>query len=121
MIRCFTLTCAVLIALPLSSAAARADTLCQFETECYETESCAETNLSLSFVNGPNGPDHIQLVTDSETLDAFAMGSEALGHIAAISESAFHLISITPLGQARYSIHVQGPSAITYHGSCEAK
>lgn len=92
---------------------------CTFVTECFETESCSETEYAVDIAAGPNGPDHVQLVTPSETLDATLAGSMDLGLLMAMGETALHVISTSTSGDARYSVHMAGPMLVTYHGICE--
>ncbi|WP_458876931.1 hypothetical protein [Arenibacterium sp. CAU 1754] len=70
---------------------------------------------------GPAGPDHVQLVTPSETLDATLGGSQDLGLLMAMGETALHVISTSASGDARYSVHMAGPMLVTYHGTCEGE
>lgn len=94
---------------------------CRFVTECFETESCSDTDFSVDIQAGPDGPDHVLLVTPSETLDATLAGSEDLGLLMAMGETALHVISTSASGDARYSVHMAGPMLVTYHGTCEGE
>jgi hypothetical protein len=105
--------------LTLCTASAAMATECVFVAECFETDACAETTFSASIIEGPSGPDHVQFVTEAETLDAVWAGGKSLGHLIATSESAAHFLSFSKNGDVRYTTHLQGPLAITYHGTCE--
>ena len=42
-------------------------------------------------------------------------------HYVFAGATAAHLLTEYPDGSARYSIHMDGPFTITYHGTCEGE
>jgi len=103
-----------LFGLALSGVAtmAAAET-CVFEIECFENESCQDTNFSIA-IEGDT------LVTDAETIAVNTGGSETKGVFVGYTASAFHVLTREVGGQARYSTHIfDGMLMVNYMGTCE--
>lgn len=112
MLRIFLTAIAGLIAGPLA-----ANTLCTFTTECLEGEPCAETNFTAHHT--PAEGKIVTLTTDAETLEGRMIASDDNLHFYFEAPSAAHLLTEYPDGAARYTVHMDGPFTITYHGVCE--
>ena len=60
-----------------------------------------------------------QLITDAETIPVTLGGSDAVRVYVGVTESAFHLLTHTADGPARYTTHLfDGPLMIGYLGEC---
>lgn len=92
---------------------------CAFTTECIEGEACNETDFSVSVTDDTDQPDELMLQTDAETLRGSGYQLDGLLHLVFTAESALHVISASADQSARYTVHMQGPMAITYQGTCE--
>ena len=90
---------------------------CTFTTECFEAEPCQDTNFSLSAQLG-----EAKLVTDFGDLTVVGVKSEApLTTVFATGEGAEYLLSRTA-NAARFTAHSNdGPTSITYIGTCEGE
>lgn len=85
---------------------------CTFTTECFEAETCAETDFSM-LVDGGN------IITPSETIQVTKGGSDEVAVYVGITPSAFHLLTHSANGFARYSTHIyKGPLMVSYLGEC---
>jgi hypothetical protein len=101
----------VLITL-LTAAPALAET-CTFTTECFEGEACSDANYTVTI-------DGAQLITDAETISVGIGGSNELSVYAGATQNAFHLLTRTKAGDARYATHIfDGPLMVNYIGRCE--
>ncbi|WP_143104110.1 hypothetical protein [Poseidonocella sedimentorum] len=91
---------------------------CRFETECFESEACAETSFELSLSTEITGD--AELVTDAETVGGIASRApETTLFFNGNNENGSHLLTISH-GAARYSVqYYAGPMVITYLGACE--
>ncbi len=108
----------ILLILALSVAGPSvAATTCLFTQECLEGEACAETSYRVELVAGDG--QVIQLISDAETLEGRMIASDDNLHYVFEAPTAAHLLSEAPSGAARYTIHLDGPFTITYHGTCE--
>ena len=92
---------------------------CAFNMECIEGETCNETVFSVSVPENTDQPDALILQTDAETLRGSGYQLDGLLHLVFTAESALHVISASADQAARYTVHMQGPMAITYQGTCE--
>jgi hypothetical protein len=114
--RTYTLTftlAAALLAQPLAAESYQ----CSFTTECFEAESCSETAFNMS-IEDNNG--QFSLVSDAETIATTTGGSDALKIYVGYTSSAFHLMSRSTDGPARYSTHIfEGPLMVNYLGTCK--
>ena len=102
------------------SAATAATMTCSFTRECVETESCAETRYAVSVEDMQPDGRAVTLVTDSDTLRGTVIETDGPLHMIFTGDSAVHLLTTRPGGAARLSVHMPGPMAVGYHGTCEA-
>ncbi|MCI2393678.1 hypothetical protein [Aliiroseovarius sediminis] len=102
-------TCAALLALPAVGQT------CTFTTECYESEPCQDTSFSLTAEL-----DASKLVTDFGDLTVVGVKREgSLAAVFATGDGAEYLLSRNG-NAARFTAHSNdGPTAITYLGTCE--
>ena len=107
------------LVLALTPAPLWATTSCSFTTECLEGEACAETAFEVSRAAGDG--ESVILTTDAETLAGHMIASDDNFHFIFEAPSAAHLLTEYPNGAARYTIHMDGPFTITYHGQCEGR
>ena len=98
-------------------APAFAATQCTFDRECLEDDACGETNYGAEIVAGD--ANTLSLITDAETLTGRMIASDDNLHYIFEAPSAAHLLTEYPDGAARYTIHMDGPFTITYHGTCK--
>lgn len=105
----------------LFPGAAQAASQCTFTMECYESEACQPTTFALEFRAGTGGPNELELVTDTETIGVTAGGTGKVAHLAGMTETGFHVLTLTSAtGSARYTNHISdGPLTVTYLGTCE--
>ena len=96
---------------------AAAATTCVFTQECLEGEECAETSYTAEIAAGDG--DTLSLSTDAETLPGRVTASGDTLHYLFEGASAVHFLTDYSDGMARYTIHMDGPFTITYHGTCE--
>ena len=127
----------VFVTLMLSSSAFGAEQThqCSFTKECIGIDGCGDTTFQLTIekLDGgasiPEGslvstaPSH-QIVTDAETLSAYAFASKD-GKVAGVwaprENGDFQSLTIAEDGVARYSIHMPTSElAIFYRGTCKA-
>ena len=102
----------LLFAGPLQAA-----TTCVFTQECLEGEECAETSYNAEI--SAAGGETLTLTTDAETLEGRKIASGDNLHYVFETPSAAHFMTNFADGAARYTIHMDGPFTITYHGTCE--
>ncbi len=90
---------------------------CTFTTECYETEACQDTSFALTA-----DLDGAKLVTDFGDLTVVGVKREApLTTVFATGAGAEYLLSRNG-DTARFTAHSNdGPTAITYIGTCEGE
>lgn len=110
----------LILAMMLSAGPALAsDLACTFTQECLEGESCAETSYGFA-VEGMNDKGRaVTGVTDSETMRGNLVKTDGQQHIVFVGKGALHMLSISEGNESRYTVHMGGPMAITYLGSCE--
>lgn len=104
----------------LAAAPATANTVCTFTTECLEGEACNETSTQVTLAPDTRANGSWTMTTEAETLQGEGFQSEGPSHLVFLSETTGHFLSIDGDFNARYSIHMDGPFSITYHGTCEA-
>lgn len=93
---------------------------CQFDQECLEGESCNSTSFELTVRH--SDAMAFELETIAESVPGIVFDNrhpDAASTLLAASATAHHLLTISPEGAARYTVHMQGPFAVTYLGSCE--
>ncbi|MCK8484161.1 hypothetical protein MUY21_08935 [Aliiroseovarius sp. S2029] len=90
---------------------------CAFTMECYETEACQDTSFALTAEL-----DDSKLVTDFGDLTVVGVKRDApLITVFATGEGAEYLLSRNG-DTARFTAHSNdGPTAITYLGTCEGE
>lgn len=90
---------------------------CTFTTECYEAEACQDTSFSLTAAL-----DDAKLVTDFGDLTVVGVKNDApVTTVFATGEGAEYLLSRNA-GTARFTAHSNdGPTSITYLGTCEGE
>jgi hypothetical protein len=99
---------------------AMANTVCTFTTECLEGEVCNDTSMQVTLAPDAGADGRWTMTSDAETLQGEGFQSEGPSHLVFLSETTGHFLSIDGDFNARYSIHMEGPFSITYHGTCEA-
>lgn len=109
----------LLVLLVLVSAGPVGAGMCSFELECFEDEACAETTLGFEVTQNPEKPAQMQMITDSETLQGVGFRRDGPRHVVFFGDTAAHLLTLYENNAARYSAHLEGVLAITYHGTCE--
>ncbi len=101
----------LLIALPLPALAFE----CNFTTECYEAEPCAETDFTLDVAIAEK-----TLTTDYGDLTIVAVKEVGgLKTLFATGQGAEYLLSVSPEAARLSSQSNDGPQVITYLGQCE--
>lgn len=85
---------------------------CTFTNECFEGETCAETNFTIEITDAA-------LITDAETIPVTSGGSETVNVFVGYTSSAFHVLTREVDAEARYSTHIfDGPLMVNYLGTC---
>lgn len=104
-----------ILCLSMPAAALAADYSCNFNTECYESEACAESDFTVEVRNGED-----KFVTDFGTFPILAKrDTDEILTVFVHTEGAVYLLSAGPRA-ARLTVHItDGPQSITYHGLCE--
>lgn len=111
--------------------AAQAEVKCNFTAECMAGEACADTTFSLAYqvTTCPRapGPRGISAVADFGDLSGIELdngcsgtGPEVANRFALSGDGATYLLTLHG-SDARLSVHMDGPMAITYQGTCEAE
>ena len=91
---------------------------CTFTTECFEGDGCADTQFTAEIVGTDEGG--ALFITDAETVPLSQGGSPETRVYVGITQSAFHVITHSVEGAARYSTHIySGPLMVNYLGTCE--
>jgi len=101
---------------------AGADTFanCAFTQECLEGEACADTTFEMSIEHADDIPFVMRTMSENIGGYVFDNGApDASSTLMAQTKTATHLLTIQTDSAARYTVHMQGPMAITYLGSCE--
>ncbi|MEM8979213.1 MAG: hypothetical protein AAGD04_07000 [Pseudomonadota bacterium] len=107
-----TIGLVLLAALP---AAAAAEEICRFTTECFEGEACSETAFDMTIAGD-------KLITDAETIPVSTGGSATKNVFVGYTASAFHVLTREKEGAARYSTHLfEGLMMVNYMGTCTSK
>lgn len=101
---------ALIGALIVVASGAGAETLCRFETECFEADECAVSAFELRL-------DAARTVMGTEFGD-LAVVAEAGGALIAEGTGAVYMLSIEEAG-ARLSVQMEGPMVVSYLGACE--
>lgn len=104
----------IAFALPI---AAMAKDVCTFTSECMEGEACAETSYAAEVAPAQDGT--FSFTTDAETLTGQMVAAGDTAHFLFEGSSAAHFVTRYTDGAARYTVHMDGPFTITYHGMCE--
>ena len=121
------------LALWLVPGIAMADLSCRFEQECLEGESCAESGYELQVVPQDAMVDDIEpgavaqalgdqaIVDDAGRFDVLPLGRrDGEKSWFGISAAGAHLLTVSPQGAARYSVHFEGAEfSMLYLGQCE--
>ena len=99
--------------------------MCEFKSECYETESCSETQYSIDLEGETSGLEtdamiaSIQLSSDIGTEDLVGVVQDETTSLSGGTFAARHFLTIAPNGAARYTVHyADGPLMISYLGEC---
>ncbi|WP_457645387.1 hypothetical protein [Profundibacter sp.] len=93
---------------------------CHFTTECFESESCADTDFG--FVVNHNDALGFVLQTDAENIGGLVFDNrfpDETSTLIGATDTAYHMLTIAPDGAARYSVQMQGPMVVSYMGQCE--
>ena len=118
---CIALGCATAATAATTATAQTAPqtTSCRFTLECIEGEPCAETDYAVQILADPARENGLILSTSSEELNGTGIRKNGPGHVIFPGDTAMHLITSAANGDARYTIHMQGPMVISYQGTCE--
>lgn len=102
-------------ALMLPVAALASDYSCNFNTECYESEPCGESDFTVEIRSGED-----KFVTDFGTFPILAKRETAQILTTFVhTDGAVYLMS-AGARTARLTVHItDGPQTITYLGQCE--
>ncbi|WP_456389162.1 hypothetical protein [Profundibacter sp.] len=93
---------------------------CAFTQECFEGEACEDTTFEMGIEHSDDIPFVMQTMSENIEGDVFDNGApDATSTLLGQTKTATHLLTIQPGGAARYTVHMQGPMAITYQGTCE--
>lgn len=93
---------------------------CSFDMECFEAETCTQTDFQTTIEHNDEFAFVLQSVAEDVTGLVFDNGMpDRASTLMGQTETAAHLLTIQPDGAARYSVHMQGPMVITYLGNCE--
>ncbi len=109
-----------MIASPALATPTLPDVSCTFVQECFEAEACTQADYSLSMENVDGQTSSWRPITESETLLGTGIRLEGPGHMIFTGKTAIHVVIVGAEKEARYTVHMQGPMAITYQGKCEA-
>lgn len=93
---------------------------CQFGTECFEAESCADTDFG--FVVTHDDTLGFVIQTDAENIDGLVFDNgfpDGTSTLIGATDTAYHMLTIAPDGAARYSVQMQGPMVVSYMGQCK--
>ncbi len=87
---------------------------CTFTTECFETDSCQDTEFSVSL----DFPNHT-FSTDFGDLDVVAISkTPSLLTVFANGEGANYMLTVAE-ADARFATHMtDGPMMVSYQGTC---
>ena len=110
----------VVLMLPTMAYGADDFAACHFTTECFESESCTDTDFS--FAVNHNDDVGFIIQTDAENIDGLVFDNrfpEETSTLIGQTETAYHMLTIAPDGAARYTLHMQGPMVVSYMGTCE--
>lgn len=103
---------------------AAANTVCRFDTECLETETCTESGFDVQ-ISLPTGTQTItgRLVaeTDAGTYPGFVLKAGPNERNMFFDGESLGMM-LTLIGvEARLSVHAaEGPTMVSYTGTCEA-
>ena len=93
---------------------------CRFAQECLEGETCNATDFELTVRHDDLAGFALESLAETVAGLVFDNGQpDSTSTLVASGETAYHLLTIERDGAARYTVHMQGPMAITYLGSCE--
>jgi len=93
---------------------------CHFTTECFEGETCTDTDFGFVVIHDDQMGFVIQ--TDAENIDGLVFDNrfpDETSTLIGAAETAYHMLTIAPKGAARYSVQMQGPMVVSYMGQCE--
>lgn len=104
---------ALILGIPATVTAA--DYSCNFDQECYDSESCADSDFNVEV----RGSDE-KIATDFGTFPILALRDEpGVLTVFVTSEGAVYLLSASDTA-ARFTAHItDGPQSVTYLGNCE--
>ncbi|PHQ99380.1 MAG: hypothetical protein COB39_04005 [Marinosulfonomonas sp.] len=93
---------------------------CAFTQECLEGEACEETSFEMVIEHADDIPFVMQTMAENIEGYVFDNGApDATSTLMGQTKTATHLLSLQAGGAARYTVHMQGPMAITYQGTRE--
>ncbi|WP_238366643.1 hypothetical protein [Mesobacterium pallidum] len=105
-----------LAALPILATSAMANTFsCNFNMECYETETCAGADFTFEV-----DTEGQEIRTDAGDFNVVAIRElRDVINIFANDSKSTYLLTVTEDG-ARFTAQIEdGPQVVTYHGTCE--
>lgn len=111
--------CVAMLMSVSAGAVGASETLCRFDRECVEGETCSETSFGARIAPDPETPQGLVLYTEVETLRGTGVHLDGPTHMTFIGDTALHLISVSDDAAARYTVHLEGPLAVIYIGTCE--
>lgn len=114
------LACALPLIATTATARMPVDLECRFTVECYETESCEETDYTLRLTQPDMSMSTTIVSTDfGDTPGHTDRLSNGAIRVRAATDSASQLTIVTPdLGARHVTIIHEGPQLVTYHGTC---
>jgi hypothetical protein len=91
--------------------------VCTFEQECFETDGCMASGFGFEVT--ANDEDVVQFVTEFGDLDV-VWSTDEIGSFMGLATGAGarYFLTTGPEG-ARLSVHLDGPTTVTYIGQCE--
>ena len=95
--------------------------ICTFATECFETERCQDTTFALDYAISSDRIEGFRAATaetDFGSLLGIAPAVDAGVVLVLRGGDTQYFLTHSDAG-ARLSVHMAGPSVVTYHGVCE--
>ena len=112
---------AVFFALLIASTAAKAQSTCNFTTECFETDACQETAFQFDFTKGEDvgTGTAVQASTEFGDFAGYVVNQTPEAATYAFDASGTYYFLTVADREARLSTHMPGPLTVHYQGTCE--
>lgn len=95
---------------------------CSFDSECFEDDACSDAAFLFEYEDLAGGARLQQGVTATTEFGTFGGYTlkrfETGAHYMFEGASTMYFLSVEA-GQARLSVHMEGPMVVTYLGQCE--